>query len=68
LIPRPNEKKPICIKSIYKGKKNVKGEVKRYTTRLVAKDYSQKHEIDYEEVFAPVARLETIRLIIATAA
>jgi len=68
LIPRPNKKKPIGVKWIYKRKKNVKGEVKRYQARLVAKDYIQKHEIDYEEVFALVARLETIRLIIATAA
>jgi hypothetical protein len=68
LIPRPNKKKPIGVKWIYKGKKNVKVEVKRYKTRLVKKDYIQKHEIDYEEVFVLVARLETIRLIIATVA
>jgi uncharacterized membrane protein YbaN (DUF454 family) len=42
--------------------------VKRYKARLLAKGYRQKHEIDYEEVFALVARLETIRLIIATVA
>jgi len=42
--------------------------VKRYKARLLAKGYRQKHEIDYEEVFALVATLETIRLIIATVA
>ena len=33
--------------------------MERYKARLVEKDYSQKHEIDYDKVFAPVARLET---------
>jgi len=67
LVPRPNEKKPIGAKWIYKEKKNVKEDVERYKTWFVEKGYSQKHGIDYEEVFAPFARLETIRLIIGTA-
>ena len=68
LVPRPREKKPINVKWIFKEKNNVKREVKRYKTRLVAKDYNQKHEIDYNEVFAPVARLKTVRFIIVTVA
>jgi hypothetical protein len=65
LVLKPNEKNPIDVKRIYKEKKNVKWEIKRYKTRLVAKDYSQKQEIDYDEIFALFARLEIIRLIIA---
>jgi hypothetical protein len=68
LVPRPNEKKPIGVKWIYKEKKNVKGEVERYKARLVATGYNQKYGIDYEEFFSPVAGLETIRLIIVTVA
>jgi len=64
LVLKLNEKNPIDVKWIYKEKKNVKWEIKRYKTRLVAKDYSQKQEIDYDEIFALVARLEIIQLII----
>lgn len=56
------------MKWVYKAKKNEKGEVERYKARLVAKGYSQHAGIDYGEVFAPVARLETIRLLISLAA
>ncbi|KAE8721075.1 hypothetical protein F3Y22_tig00016885pilonHSYRG00007 [Hibiscus syriacus] len=46
---------------------NAKGEIERHKARLVAKGYSQNAGIDYDEVFALVARLETIRLIISLA-
>jgi hypothetical protein len=58
LVPRPNRKKLIGVKWIYKKKKRIPME--RYKAKLVAKDYSQKHGLNYDEVFAPVARLETI--------
>jgi hypothetical protein len=48
-------------------KKNVKGELQRYKVRLVAKGYKQREGIDYKEVFASVAYLETIRLMIPLA-
>jgi hypothetical protein len=56
------------VKWVYKAKKYSKGEVERYKARLVAKGYSQRAGIDYDEEFAPVARLETIGLIISLAA
>ncbi|KAL0561666.1 hypothetical protein IC582_002106 [Cucumis melo] len=64
----PNGKKTVGVKWVFKIKRNEKGEVERYKARLVAKGYSQRKGIDYDEVFAPVARLETIRLLIALAA
>ena len=68
LASLPNGHKAIGVKWVYKAKKNSKGEVERYKARLVAKGYSQRAGIDYDEVFAPVARLETVRLIISLAA
>lgn len=49
-------------------KKKADGTLSKYKTRLVAKGYVQREGIDFDEVFAPVARLETIRLLIALAA
>ncbi|CAH9103236.1 unnamed protein product [Cuscuta epithymum] len=68
LATLPSNHKAIGVKWVFKIKKNAKGEVEKYKARLVAKGYAQRHGVDYEEVFAPVARLETIRLIIALAA
>ena len=68
LAALPKGHKPIGVKWVYKTKKNAKGEVEKHKARLVAKGYSQKAGIDYDEVFAPVARLETVRLIISLAA
>jgi hypothetical protein len=61
----PGNKKAIGVKWVYKTKKNAKGEVQRFKARLVTKGYKQREGIDYGEVFAPVARLETIRLMIS---
>ncbi|KAL0395140.1 UNVERIFIED_CONTAM: Copia protein [Sesamum latifolium] len=61
----PSGHEVIGAKWVYKTKRNVKGEVKRYKAKLVAKGYKQKHDMDYEEVFAPVASFETIRLLIS---
>ena len=68
LTTLPKGHKVIGVEWVYKTKRNAKGEIKKHKARLVAKGYSQKAGIDYDEVFAPVARLETIRLIISLAA
>jgi len=64
----PKQGKLVGVKWIFKTKLKENGEVDKHKARLVAKGYTQQHGIDYEEVFAPVARLDTIRLIISLAA
>ena len=64
----PKGGKTIGVKWIYKTKLNECGEIDKYKARLVAKGYTHQHGVDYSEVFAPVARLDTIRLILAITA
>jgi hypothetical protein len=68
LVKLPAGHKPIGLKWFFKLKKNADGEVVKHKARLVAKGYVQKKGIDFEEVFAPVARIEIVRLILALAA
>ncbi|CAL2265083.1 unnamed protein product [Prunus armeniaca] len=60
--------KTIGVKWVFKTKLNESGEIDKCKARLVAKGYAQQYGIDYTEVYAPVARLDTIHLIIALAA
>jgi hypothetical protein len=68
LCKLPVGHKPIGLKWVYKLKKNSDGEVVKHKARLVAKGYVQKKGVNFDEVFAPVARLDTVRLILALAA
>ncbi|KAJ7978471.1 Retrovirus-related Pol polyprotein from transposon TNT 1-94 [Quillaja saponaria] len=64
----PKGHKTIGVKWVFKTKLRENGEVDKYKARLVAKGYKQEYGVDYTEVFAPVARHDTIRLVIALAA
>lgn len=64
----PSGHKAIGLKWVFKVKKDPAGAVVKHKARLVAKGYVQQQGIDFEEVFAPVARMETVRLLIALAA
>ncbi|GJY36008.1 retrovirus-related pol polyprotein from transposon TNT 1-94 [Tanacetum coccineum] len=67
LIPRPEGKNIIVLKWLWKNKYDAENIVVRNKTRLVAKGYRQEEGIDFEESFAPVARLEAVRMFIAYA-
>nr|GEY80044.1 copia protein [Tanacetum cinerariifolium] len=68
LVPRPEGKSVIKTKWIFKNKKDESSLVIRNKARLVTAGYSQQEGIDYDETFAPVARIEAIRLFLAYAA
>ncbi|GJU37359.1 putative ribonuclease H-like domain-containing protein [Tanacetum coccineum] len=68
LVPRPIYVMVIALKWIYKVKLDEYGDVLKNKARLVAKGYRQEEGIDFEESFAPVARIEAIRIFIANAA
>jgi len=65
LLPKPPQKNIIGTKWVFRNKLNEQDEVTRNKARLVAQGYSQQESIDYTETFAPVARLEAIRLLIS---
>ncbi|GJY16839.1 putative ribonuclease H-like domain-containing protein [Tanacetum coccineum] len=67
LVDLPNGKRAIGTKWVFRNKKDEKGIVIRNKARLVAQGYTQEEGIDYDEVFAPVARIEAIRLFLAYA-
>lgn len=68
MVELPKGHKPIGLKWMYKVKKDPKGMVVKHKARLVAKGYVQQRGVDFEEVFAPVPRMETVRLLLALAA
>nr|GFA87011.1 putative ribonuclease H-like domain-containing protein [Tanacetum cinerariifolium] len=67
LVDLPYGKRAIGTKWVYRNKKDERGIVMRNKARLVAQGHTQEEGIDYEEFFAPVARIEAIRLFLAYA-
>ncbi|GKF18702.1 retrovirus-related pol polyprotein from transposon TNT 1-94, partial [Tanacetum coccineum] len=67
LVDLPNKKRAIGTKWVFRNKKDERGIMIRNKARLVAQGYTQEEEIDYDEVFALVARIEAIRLFLAYA-
>ena len=68
LVPKPKNRTIIGTKWVFRNKMDEAGIVTRNKARLVAKGYSQEEGIDFDETFAPVARLEAIRIFLAYAA
>ncbi|GKF28941.1 putative ribonuclease H-like domain-containing protein, partial [Tanacetum coccineum] len=67
IVDLPKGLRAIGIKWVYRNKKDERGIVIRNKARLVAQGHTQEEGIDYDEVFAPVARIEAIRIFLAYA-
>uniref|UniRef100_A0A2N9HS02 CCHC-type domain-containing protein n=1 Tax=Fagus sylvatica TaxID=28930 RepID=A0A2N9HS02_FAGSY len=67
LAPRPKDHSVIGTKWVFRNKKDEEGIIVRNKARLVAQGYNQEEGIDYGETYAPVARLEAIRMLLAFA-
>jgi hypothetical protein len=65
LMDKSSHKKAIEVKWVYRTKQNADSSINKYKARLVVKGYAQVFGVDFLETFALVARLDTIRLLLA---
>lgn len=68
IVPRSEDENVICTKTVLKVKTDQNGEINRRKARVVARGFEQRSDFDYNETYAPVARFESIRLMMAIAA
>jgi hypothetical protein len=68
LTTLPAGQRAIGLKWVFKVKRDPAGNIVKHKARLIAKGYAQRQGVDFDEVFAPVTRMETVRLLLALAA
>jgi hypothetical protein len=68
LVDKPEDRHIIGVKWVFRTKLNADCSINKYKARLVVKGYAQIFGVDYSDTFAPVSRLDTIRLVLAIAA
>ena len=67
LVERPKDRKVIGVKWVFRTKLNADCSINKHKAKLVVKGYAQIFGVDYYDTFAPVSRLDTIRLVLAVA-
>ena len=67
-VLQPDNINLVLIKWVYAIKTNVDGSIKRFKARLVARGFTQVYRQDYTKTFAPTARIDTLRILLATVA
>ena len=67
LVPRPSKRKVIGVRWVFKSKFHADGSLDKHKARLVVKGYAQRIGIDFDETFAPTARITSIRVVLALA-
>jgi Reverse transcriptase (RNA-dependent DNA polymerase) len=67
LVDLPDGIKPVKNKWVFKRKTEINGNLTVYKARLVVKGFTQVEEIDYDEIFSPVAKFQLIRILLAIA-
>ena len=65
LIKKITHERKVACKWVFTMKFRANGTLERYKTRLVAKGYAQTHGIDYHEAFAPMAKMNTIQILLS---
>ena len=68
IVPRPKDKATVSSKWLYKIKHASNGSIEKYMARFVARGFSQKDKINYEEMFDPLERYTSIRAFMALVA
>lgn len=67
LVSRPHDKKVLTNRWVFKTKRDLHGQVYKYKARLVVRRYVQIEGIDFQELYVPVARYESIRTLFVAA-